>query len=470
MHAGRPAPRRAQLAVLAVGLVAFLGALAVYGVYLRTHPMTDWMDPVDLQVYRFGGLIAEHVRPYYDPRRGSPLYGWPGYEHLKFTYTPFAALVFTFLNVPGHTLLLILSVVVSILALVYAVWLAFGALGYRAGLARLGATLLVAAVAFGTEPIQRTLYLGQIELVLMALIMWDMCQPDRYRWKGVGVGLAGAINLVPLIFIPYLLLTRRFRQAAVAIGVFAATVAVGFLVLPADSQRYWVSGVFFQGSRTGFVGWAGNQSLDALITRLTGSVAGAQPGWLIAAVLTLAAGLVVAALLDRAGHRLAGILACALTGLLVSPVSWDHFWVWIAPAIAAAVGYGYGARGALRWAWGGLAVAIAGLFGAWPTGLWNEAPPVGGYMLGIIWAPPDTNPETYLHLGDRPWYAEYHWAGFQLVTGNLYLLAGMALLVLLAAAAVGLHRARSRAGQSGQWRPGGTTPLDPPQPPRAVTP
>ena len=126
-----------------------------------------------------------------------------------------------------------ISVVVNIAALVAALWFTFGGLGYRRGLTRLGATLLTAAAVFWTEPVLRTIYLGQVNLVLMALIIWDLCQPDLRRsgasrwWKGAGVGVAAGIKLVPLIFIPYLLLTRRFRAAAVACAVFAATVAAG---------------------------------------------------------------------------------------------------------------------------------------------------------------------------------------------------------------------------------------------------
>ncbi len=151
--------------------------------------------------------------------------------------------------------------------------------------------------------------------------------------------MAAGIKLVPLIFIPYLLLTRRFRAAAVASGAFAATVAAGFVVAPADSARWWLGGLFFNGGRTGFVGWEGNQSLRALLTRLAGSVAGAEPVWLAVALVTAVAGLACAALLDRAGHPLPGLLACALTGLLVSPISWDHHWVWIVPGVAVAAAY-----------------------------------------------------------------------------------------------------------------------------------
>ena len=65
-------------------------------------------------------------------------------------------------------------------------------------------------------PVLVSLQQGQIELVLMALIAWDLCQPDRRRWKGAGVGVAAEIKLVPMIFILYLVLAGKLRQAAVA--------------------------------------------------------------------------------------------------------------------------------------------------------------------------------------------------------------------------------------------------------------
>src|SRR5262249_56606828 len=105
---------------------------------------------------------------------------------------------------------------------------------------------------------------------------WIMCelgQQDGGWWRGAGVGMAAGIKLVPLIFIPYLLLPRRFRQAAVAAGTFAGTAVLGAIVLPADSRAWWLDGLFLKGSRTGFPGWEGNQSLQGLITRLSGNIA-----------------------------------------------------------------------------------------------------------------------------------------------------------------------------------------------------
>jgi len=429
-------------------LIAGAAALAImmgcYCAFILTHPLNRWMDPVDLNVYRLGGEVAAQLAPGYRPALAVPLYDWPGYG-LKFTYTPFAAIVFTVLALPSWGVLQILSLVANILALVAAIWATLGGLGYRAGLARLGGAMLLAAALFWTAPVQRTLYLGQVELLLMALIMWDLCQPDRRWWKGAGIGIAAGIKLVPLIFIPYLLLTRRYRQAGAAAGTFAATVLVGAVVLPADSRAWWLDGLFLQGSRTGFVGWEGNQSLQGIITRLSGSIAAGQPIWLVAAVLTLIAGLASAAALERAGHAVVGVLTCALTGLLVSPISWDHHWVWIVPGVTVGVCYGLRARGALRWTFFSGAAMLAALFGAWPGFLWGQPLDLGGFSEGLIWAPPNTSPGTFAQLGDRPWYVEYHWRGFQLIIGNLYVLTGLAAFVLIAIVAIRSARGRRRA-------------------------
>ncbi|HEY6277830.1 MAG TPA: glycosyltransferase 87 family protein [Streptosporangiaceae bacterium] len=441
--------------VLAAGVIAFATMLASFLTYLAIHPLSWTVHAVDLHVYVVGGLIVRHVPPFYNPHLTTPLYGWtdPGLG-LKFTYPPFAAVVFAAVSlIPGGTpviprgALAGLSVAANFALLLAVLWLTFGGLGCHRPRVRAGATLLTAAAVIWTEPFLRTVYLGQVNLALMALIMWDLTQPDtraRRWWKGAGVGIAAGIKLVPLIFIPYLLLTRRFRQAAVAAAAFAATVAAGFVFLPADSSQWWLRGLFVQGGRTGFVGWEGNQSLRGIITRLAGSVAAAQPPWLLAALLTAALGLAAAAVLARAGHEVAGILTCALTGLLVSPVSWDHHWVWIAPGVAAAGYYAVRAmqagppapwwRAAARWPAAGfwaLAGGIIALYGAWPGSLWGEPADLGHFSLGLIWAPPNTNPVLYYAHGDRPWFYEYHWQGLQMLTGNSYVLGGFALLAVM---------------------------------------
>ncbi len=431
--------------LLPAGFGAFAMALGLYVIYTVIHPKSYTMDPVDLAVYRSGGLIVRQVRPLYNPHLAAPLYDWVGYGklHLPFTYTPFAAIAFALISFVPWWLSLHLSVAVDIIALLAALWLTLGGLGYRRDKIRVGATLLGAAAVFWTEPFLRTIYLGQVNLVLMALVIWDLCQPDTNKsrwWKGFGTGVAAGIKLVPLIFIPYLLLARKFRQAAMACAGFVITVPLGFVILPADSAKWWFHGLFVQGGRTGFTGWAGNQSLEGLITRLTGSVSGAKPAWIVAAVLVGAAGVTGAALLDRKGHPMLGLLTAALTGLLVSPISWDHHWVWIAPGAVVAAHYTVRAvkQKATEAAWAGgiAAVALVAWFGAWPARQFTTTPGLGDDSLGLLWIPKNTNPVYYDWYGDRPWFPEYHWHGLQLIAGNAYVLAGLALFGGLMATSV----------------------------------
>lgn len=426
----RPAGERVATGdriLLAAGAAVAVVAAVAYIIALATHPVTDLLKGFDLSVYLGGAGQALH--------HPGGLYSWTydGHPSIQFTYPPFAALVFTAGRVLPFRLLLGLVSLVSTFALLATVWIAFRELGWRP-VARTGATLLISGVAFWTEPVQRGLFLGQVDLALMALVTWDMCQPDRRRWKGAGTGIAAAINLIPLLFIAYLVLTRRFRQALTAIAAFAATVAIGFAVLPGPSVTYWLHGDFFQAGRTGFVGDQENQSLRGIMTRLIGSVNGAAAPWLAGAVIVGLTGLACAAVLHRKGWTFAGLAACALTALLISPISWDHMWVWIAPGAAlladAAV------RRREHW-WYALAGAVAVAYGAWPD-FWSAK---AGLLQGglINYAPAS----TFAH-GDNPAYAEYHWHGLQLLAGNLYILAGLGLFVVVLIVAYRVEMARRR--------------------------
>jgi alpha-1,2-mannosyltransferase len=426
------------------GVIAFAAVVASWLVF---EAVNGALSLVDLTVYRDGGLIVRHVRPYYDPHAYAPLYNWGGFSPLalKFTYTPFAAVAFAAVSFLPWGVIVDGSVVVNMAALVAALWFTFGGLGYTERRVRLGATLLAAAAVFWLQPVVRTIYLGQINLVLMAAIMWDLCQPDRTAsgrrrwWKGALTGVAAGIKLVPLIFVPYLLVTRRFREAAATVAGFLVTVAVGFAVLPHDSAKWWLHGMFLaDGNRTGFMGWAGNQSLRAIVTRFAGSIAAGQGPWIAAAVVALAAGLTAAYLLNRAGYPVPALLATALTGLLVSPVSWDHHWVWIAPGLAliidAAVRAGRAGATGLRAAWYALAAAVLIVFASWPD-FWSKT---AGLLQGglINYAQSEGFPN-----GDNPTYREYHWHGLELIAGNLELLAGLGLFLVVLAVAFHFYRA-----------------------------
>jgi alpha-1,2-mannosyltransferase len=406
-----PASRRrgwtwpAAAVACALSLAAFLAEMA-------WHPgqTLNWYD---LNVYDHAGLIARSVP--------SQLYAWQLHPGIKFTYTPFAAVVFAACSLLPWAVLRWLMTLASLAALTGTVWFTLGALGWR-GRARAAALLGLTAVALWLEPVQRALHLGQIELVLMVLIAWDLCQRDDRKWKGAGVGLAAGIKLVPLIFIPYLLLAGKRRQAAVATAVFAGTVVIGFAVLPRASAQWWLTGYFLHPGHVGEVGSLLNQSLFGLVTRAAGGVRAATGVWLGLAAAVTAAGLAAAAALHRSGRTVQGWLTCALTGLLVSPISWDHHWVWIVPVLVVLADAAVRGRGAARWAYGALAAGVAALFGAWPDHWAGPGALVPQGLLGFF-------------IGPHPGHEKYHLYDVQVISWNLYLLAGLALFALAVVAA-----------------------------------
>jgi len=133
----------------------------------------------------------------------------------------------------------------------------------------------------------------------------------------------------------------------------------------------------------------------------------------------------------------AAMLACALTGLLVSPLTWDHHWVWVAPGIALLAHLGARARGAIRAWWWAAGAGLVLVFGAWPQ-LWDLAQS-GLTPAGLTWY----GPGTYFGRGDNPAFVEFHWHGLQLLAGNSFVLAGLAALAALAVAAFRLRNRRT---------------------------
>ena len=353
---------------------------------------------LDLQIYDWGGQIARHSGDLYNLT----------YQHtgLGFSYPPMAAAVFSVLSYLPLTVLKWAASAGSVAALTAVTWLTWGALGYPRSRARLGGALATAAVGIWAEPVQQTLSYGQVNLVLLLIIVADLTLPDHVRWKGAGVGLAAGFKLTPLIFIPYLLLTRRFRAAGVALGTFLAMMAVSWAWLPAQSDRYWAGQLFMDADRLGNGAYVGNQSLRGLLLRLAVSGHAAQAVWAVVVVIVGAGGLLLAVATTRRGREMAGILICALTGLLISPVSWSHHWVWAAPALVLAADSVVRATVAAwsRWrrraAWGSV-LALLAVF-------WSR----------LVWAVPARAVQGRGLSG--PW----------LLAGNLYVLAGLAALGL----------------------------------------
>ena len=99
----------------------------------------------------------------------------------------------------------------------------------------------VALMCVVLAPVRDTLGTGQINLVLMLLVMADCLLPGT-RWpRGMGIGIAAAVKLTPLIFALFFVTGRQWRACAVAIGTFVATglagAESGAFISDASSER-----------------------------------------------------------------------------------------------------------------------------------------------------------------------------------------------------------------------------------------
>ena len=189
----------------------------------------------------------------------------------------------------------------------------------------------IAAAALWLEPINVAVGYGQSDLLIMALVVFDLSRPDQARTKGVAIGVAAAVKLTPLLFIAYLLFSQRRRAAAVAALSFIASIAVSFLAAPRDAAAYWFHKVF-QTARIGNPMTPMNQSLHGAIVRLTGTFHPAG-GWELFVIAVAVCGLALAVRASRHGDEAYGFSLAALSALLASPISWSHHWTLAVPAL-----------------------------------------------------------------------------------------------------------------------------------------
>lgn len=341
--------------LVAVPLVFFGYGLAAW--------LLGWPLGVDSSVYRGGAVLFVHGHSPY-------AVGDLGYQRLSFTYPPAAALLFAPLAALPAQLAWALMASASVLAL---------ALAIRVAVARVPSwpfpaarsTLLLTAAMLCLMPVWRTIGLGQVNILLMAMVIVDVLVVTRRRprWGGLLVGAAAAVKLVPLIFIPYLFLTGKRAAAARALAVFAGLQGLALFIAPGDSA-YWTS-YMFQTGRIGRAQIPFNQSLNGLMLRVTGSSPwSADAAWAIGAALAVPALLLVLRY-HRRGQELSAVCVTACLGLLLAPVSWMPDWVWIAPVLIVLLSWLQDARrdrgrpgagGWGRWAGAGALIGVAAPF------------------------------------------------------------------------------------------------------------
>jgi alpha-1,2-mannosyltransferase len=372
----RPVQRLAGLpswAAAPLGVLAWIAALAAVAPLVRGY-LTSAPDQrlVDLDVYRTGGLSVLRGQPLYAMLTQPP-------QLLAFTYPPAAALFAVPLALMPWPAAQLAWVPFVYVPLAVVIWYAFAPLLHRSGRMRPVAFAAVFVVCAYLFPVRDEMRFGQVDMVLLGLSVAD-CAARRPGWpRGVLVGLATAIKLVPGVFIVYLWLSGRRRAALTAALVALACTLGAWLLLPHDSVTYWTSAVFDPGQLGSNAGTS-DQSLRGLLLRAF--LPARLPGliWVAVAGVVAVAGFALVRRLARdsrepaapggqispaaaggqispaaaggqispaaAGGQISpaaaggqigmeAIAVIALVGALVSPVSWIHHYVVVVVAIGA---------------------------------------------------------------------------------------------------------------------------------------
>lgn len=333
---------------------------------------------------------------------GSPINN----EHeLPWVYPPFAVLALAPFAVLPLELDITVLFALDVVALATTLYLVVRRT--RTSLSRSGAlavALVATRLALFLEPVAGCFHQGQINILLMGMVAVD-CLVVRPRWpRGLLIGIAAAIKLMPAAFL-IVLLARRDYRAAVTTGVTAlAATALGFVVDFGASMQYW----FLQGPAASASGspLRSNQSILAVLARFEIPDAVQLFTWLtLSAAVTALAWVVV-----RRADLAVAVTASGVLALLVSPTSWSNHWVWLAPALLLMIGCAVRA-GSLVWSGAAVATAIVTITA--PFGVLSR---------------------------DRAEMLSLTWAGH--LRGASYVLLGVALIVLAAGMLLRVSRAR----------------------------
>ncbi len=310
---------------------AYLVALVLLPWVIRDGTAIPWVpQTTDLEVY---------VLAVQDMLAGGDIYQTQTPIGLWFIYPPIAAI-------------LMVPLVLGPYLLWQLIWTGLLVAAQNAVLVRLrvprGVALAVisACVIVAMEPIRTTIGYGQVNTLLMFLVIADLL-PDRVRAdgslrrrlipQGTLIGLAAAIKLTPLLFLVFLLFLGRRRAFLTGTITFIVLTVIGAVIMWEGTVSFF-TGLLSGDAKTSGPQYVGNQSLVGVTSRLLGAGLPATViGLAIAAVVALLA-VAVGIHWWRKGEKgfalaLGGIATC-----LASPLSWTHHWVWVLPlGVAVAV-------------------------------------------------------------------------------------------------------------------------------------
>ena len=365
-----------------------------------TYLVPNGANFVDLHVYLGGAAALDHPGTLYSYVYADQTPDFP----LPFTYPPFAALVFYPLHLLPFGLVALcwqLGIVAALYGVVRVSQRLLGVPAWEGHRVAMQWT----AVGIWIEPLRSNFDYGQINVILVLAVLYA-AYSSRWWLSGLLVGVAAGIKLTPAITGLYFLGVRRWGAAAFSAIVFFATVGLSVAVI-GQQARFYFTDLLGDAGRIGPIGTSFNQSWRGAISRILGHDAGYGPIVLAGIAVTAVLALLAWRALD--GDRLGLLLVVQLFGLLISPISWTHHWVWLLPLMIWLIHGPWRTRaGARLLGWGWLVLTL----------------------IGVPWLLSFAQPTIWQI--SRPWYLAW--------PGLIYIVATLATLAWIAASGRRLSR------------------------------
>jgi alpha-1,2-mannosyltransferase len=373
-------------------LAPVLLAVSVAARLAWTYLVPNGANFVDLHVYLGGAGALDHPGTLYSYVYADQTPDFP----LPFTYPPFAALVFYPLHLLPFGLVAFcwqLGIIVALYGVVRVSQRLLGVPSWQDHRVAMPWT----AAGIWIEPLRSNFDYGQINVILVLAIL-IAAYSSRWWLSGLLVGAAAGIKLTPAITGLYFLGVRRWGAAVFSAVVFFGTVGLSVAVI-GQQARFYFTDLLGDAGRVGPIGTSFNQSWRGAVSRIVGHDAGYGPLVLAGIAVTAVLALLAWRALDS--DRLGSLLVVQLFGLLISPISWTHHWVWLLPLMIWLIHGPWRTRpGARLLGWGWLVLTL----------------------IGVPWLLSFAQPTIWQI--SRPWYLA--WAGLVYIVATLVTLAWIA--------------------------------------------
>ena len=381
--------RASIYATVRAPIAQILGWLCLLG---ATYPQMydkDYKLPQHFDVYVYWYALNNWFS-------GNSLYDWyalPDYKMYPFTYPPFGAWALSPLTWFDYETAARLMIMAIALQTAVIVALVGRSLGWSWGSAFAIAPWAAILVQQCLEPFTQSVGFAQVNTAMMALVMIDVAAPPSWKGRGVASGLAAAIKLTPAIAVLIFLLRRQWRSAITMVATSLTVTLLSWVISPGESARFFFDAMW-DPQRAGDAYYTSNQNLKGFVARAL-----PENTWSIAWAITVALALVAAVWLclriqaaatsvvtphvisDDAApgplnaaapaapagdatetaasdavaapsavatspaspalpENLATLLTAAVImtlGLLVSPITWSHHWVWGLASVVALI-------------------------------------------------------------------------------------------------------------------------------------